>query len=100
VDDRRPWFPSHDPCRQFGTDTVPIAADVQHSVEPGDSLAVTGPIDHPSAAVQGESSPIVYYGSDERVREGFALALFAMGVAAHPPADLAPPDHNPNREDN
>jgi hypothetical protein len=42
---------------------------------------------------------IVYCGSDERVSEGFALALFAMGLAGHPDQDGAPPPSNSNEED-
>lgn len=102
MDDRGPSFLSHDRCGQLSADTAPIAAAVQHSAEPGDSFAVPGrdSIDRPSTALQRESSRIVYRGSDERVREGSALALFAMGIDAHLPADIAPPDHDPNTEDN
>jgi hypothetical protein len=101
MDGQKPSPPLHDLCGQPGNDAVPIAAGIEQSGGPDDSLAVSrcDSIDRPSAT-QRESSPVVYYGTDERVNEGFAIALFAMGLDAHfLPADIALPAQNPNRED-
>jgi hypothetical protein len=45
-----------------------------------------------------KGSSVIYFGDAQRIGEGFALALRAMGIEA--PADLAPPNPNSNREDN
>jgi hypothetical protein len=45
-----------------------------------------------------ESSSVIYFGDPQRIAEGFAIALHAMGAGA--PRDIAPPDTNSNREDN
>jgi hypothetical protein len=45
-----------------------------------------------------EGSSVIYFGDPRRIGEGFAIALRVMGVEA--PADLAPPNPNPNRENN
>jgi hypothetical protein len=45
-----------------------------------------------------EGSSVIYFGDARRIGEGFAIALGVMGVEA--PADLAPPNPNPNRENN
>ena len=102
MDGRKLSFPLHDLCGQPGNDAVPMAAGIEQSAGSDDSLAVSrcDSIDRPSAT-QRESSQIVYCGTDERVSEGFAIALFAMGVDAHfLHVDIAMPAENPNREDN
>jgi hypothetical protein len=101
MDGRKPSFPLNDLCGQPGTDVGPIAAGIEQSGGPGDSLAVSrrDSIDRLSAT-QRESSQIVFCGTDERVREGFAIALFAMGVDADLlPADIALPAQHPNSEE-
>ena len=47
-----------------------------------------------------ESSSVTYSGSAQRISEGFAIALRAMGVGADIlPVDPAPPDTSSNLED-
>ena len=47
-----------------------------------------------------ESSSVTYSGSAQRISEGFAIALCAMGVGADIlPVDPAPPDTSSNLED-
>lgn len=47
-----------------------------------------------------ESSSVTYSGSAQRISEGFAIALRAMGVGADMlPVDPAPPDTSSNLED-
>jgi hypothetical protein len=49
----------------------------------------------------GEDSSVIYFGSAQRISEGFAIALRAMGVGADIlPADPAPPNPGLNQEDN
>jgi hypothetical protein len=101
MDGRKPSPPPHDLCGQPGNDTVPIAAGIEQSAGSDDSLTVSrcDSIDRPSAT-RRENSQIVYCGTDERVSEGFAVALFAMGVDAHfLHAEIAMPAEHPNRED-
>jgi hypothetical protein len=102
VDDRRPLSPLHDPDGRIGSDAVPIAADLQHSAELDDMLAVPGhdPVERLADALQHESSMVVYCGSDQQVSEGFAIALRIMGVDANfLPAGTALATTNPDRED-
>jgi hypothetical protein len=101
VDDRRPLFPLHNPCGPPGGDAVPIPAGIEQSGDTGDPPAVVScdSVDRPSA-IQRESSQIVFFGSDERVSGGIAIALLAMGVDAHVlPAGIAIPAQKPNSED-
>ena len=47
-----------------------------------------------------ENSSVTYSGSAQRISEGFAIALCAMGVGADIlPVDPAPPDSSSNLED-
>jgi hypothetical protein len=47
-----------------------------------------------------ESSSVTYSGSAQRISEGFAIALRAMGVGVDIlPAETAPPDTSSNLED-
>jgi hypothetical protein len=47
-----------------------------------------------------ENSSVTYSGSAQRISEGFAIALRAMGVGADIlPVDPAPPDTSSNLED-
>ena len=62
--------------------------------------ALDGRTDADAAPIDSgrETSSVIYFGDEGQVREGFAIALRAMGIEA--PADLAPPNPNSNREDN
>jgi len=47
-----------------------------------------------------EGSSIIYFASAEKISEGFAITLRAMGVGADIlPANLAPPNTSSNEED-
>jgi hypothetical protein len=102
VDDRRPLSSLHDPDERIGSDAVPIAADLQHSAELDDRLAVPGrdPVQRLPDALQRESSMVVYCGSEQQVSEGFAIALRIMAVANFLPAGTALATDSPNTEDN
>jgi hypothetical protein len=52
MDDRRPTFPHHQLCEPIGSDTAPIAQNVQR-----------------------ESALVAYCGTDRQISEGFAIAL-------------------------
>jgi hypothetical protein len=103
MDDRKPSFPHHDPCRQTGSDSVPMMADVRHSAEPEAKLSAPGyNSTEPLPTVrEHESSQMVYCGSAQQVSEGFAIALRIMGLDANfPPVGIAPATSTPNTEDN
>jgi hypothetical protein len=72
----------------IGADAAPIVMDVRRSANPhGKSAApIRNRIEPPPA---GDSS-IVFCGSEREVREGFAVALRAMGIA--PAQGVAKPD--------
>jgi hypothetical protein len=77
VDERRPTFPHHEPCEPIGSDAAPAAQNAQP-----------------------ESSLAVYCGTDQRVSEGFAVALRIMGFDADTlPVGIALPTNTPNTED-
>jgi hypothetical protein len=77
VDDRRPTFPLHELCEPIGSDAALVALNVQR-----------------------ESSPVVYCGTDQQVREGFAIALRMMGLDANfLPVGIALVTNGPNTED-
>jgi hypothetical protein len=71
---------------------VPIAAGI--------AVTACDSIERPAPALGRESSQIVYSGTDQRVSEGFAIALRIMGVDASflPASALA--TNNPNTKDN
>ena len=102
MEDRRPISPLHDPDDGSAL-AVPIAADLQHSAELDNMLAVPGrdPVERPRDALQTESSMVVYYGTEQQVSEGFAIALRIIGVDANfLPAGTALATDSPNTEDN
>jgi hypothetical protein len=75
VDEGRPTVPQHSICERLGSDTAP-------TVVPDESLL------------------IVFSGDEKQVREGFAIALHAMGVEANfLPANIPLSTIRPNRED-
>ena len=74
MDEPRPSITPHDPSGPIGADAAPTTADVSRSADP-----------------VPESSMIVYCGNERELREGFCIALRAMGVAADfLPADIMP----------
>ena len=97
--DRRPLSPLHDADGRIGSDAKPIAADLRHSAELDDMLAVPGR--DPVERLPDVLSMVVYCGSDQQVSEGFAIALRIMGIDANfSPAGTAPATDSPNTEDN
>jgi len=74
MDKPRPLITPCDASGPFGADAAPATADVSRSTDP-----------------VPESSMIVYCGNERELREGFRIALRAMGVAADfLPADMMP----------
>jgi hypothetical protein len=98
MDDRKASIPSHDPGGRVGADSAPIAPRVRRSTDLEHKLVLP-------AADQAERLPanplredpvVVYCGNAQRVSEGFAIALRAMGIEGH----VGLPTTNQNREDN
>jgi hypothetical protein len=92
----------YDPCARIGFDAAPIAVDVLRPAGPDDRVVVCPP---DRAEVPGdplpESSIILYCDSEREVREGFAIALRAMGITANfLISDIVPPAAGPTRENN
>ena len=82
MDERRRSLPYPDICEPIGSDAAPVVV--------------------PSPAEPAHENPqIVFSGDEQQVREGFALALRAMGLDANfLPIDIPLPTVSPNREDN
>jgi hypothetical protein len=68
-------------CGRIGSDAAPKAVDVQRPADLDDRVVVPTPdqVDSP-VDPKRESSLIVYCDSEQEVREGFAIALRAMGI--------------------
>jgi hypothetical protein len=77
MDDRRPAFPLDKLRKPIGSAATPAAANVQ-----------------------GESSSVVYFGTDRQVSEGFAIALQIMGLdTSFLPVGIVLATDAPNTED-
>ena len=77
MDERRRSLPHPDICEPIGPDATPV---------------VVPPPENPR---------IVFCGDEQQVREGFAIALRAMGLDANfLPIDIPIRTTSPNREDN
>ena len=63
----------------IGADAAPIVMDVRRLANPHDKSAA--PIRNRSEPPPAGDSQIVFCGSEQEVREGFAVALRAMGIA-------------------
>jgi hypothetical protein len=103
MDDRKRSFPLHRPCGQIGSDAAPIVACVGPSTGLNGKLVVPNPyqVERLVAEPSRESAQIVYCGTEQQVREGFAMALRAMGIETDfLPGTLCPPTVSPNTEDN
>ena len=82
MDERRRSLPHPDICEPIGSDAAPVV--VPSAAEP--------PLENPR---------IVFYGDEQQVRGGFAIALRAMGLDANfLPIDIPIPISSPIREDN
>jgi hypothetical protein len=101
MDDRKRSFPLHGSCGQIGSDATPVVADVRPRIGPNDELVVGNSDQVERRAAEPPRAQIVYYGTEQLVREGFAIALRAMGIEADfLPGTLCPPASSPNREEN
>jgi hypothetical protein len=74
MDGSKHGTPSHDVDARIGLDAEPTVADVRHPADLSGTL--------------NESSMIVYCGDDEQVRQGFMLALRAMGIETNFPEEI------------
>jgi hypothetical protein len=88
-------------CGPIGADAAPTV-DVPHPADPGGrDVALTPDQAEAPADLLPESSLIVYCDSEQEVREGFAIALRAMGVEANfLRPNIVLPATSSNREDN
>jgi hypothetical protein len=102
LDDRKRSLPLHLLCGQIGSDAERIVADVRPSTGLNDKLVVPpDQVERLAAESPRESAQVVYYGTEQQVREGFAIALRAMGIETEfLPGTLCPPAISPNREEN
>jgi hypothetical protein len=99
VDEPKPSISPDALYEVIGPDPAPIAVDVRRPTDPGD--ASVGPVLDLPAAFPRKSSSFVYCDNEQEVREGFAIALRAMGVEANfLRAVIVPPATSSNREDN
>jgi hypothetical protein len=92
----------HGLCEGIGADQVPIAVDVRRPADPHDKLVVRtrDQAERLSADPPRESSSIVYCDNEQELREGFAIALRAMGIEANfLHADTIPRAAISNRKD-
>jgi hypothetical protein len=92
----------HGLLERIGADAAPIAVDIRRPADLDDRPVATTPdrIEAPADPLR-ESSLIVYCDNEQEVRDGFVIALRAMGVEVNLlPADIVPPTANLNREDN
>jgi hypothetical protein len=90
-------------CGRIGADAAPTAIDIRRPADLDDRPAVPVPdqVERLSADPPRESSLIAYCDNEHEVREGFAIALRAMGVETNfLLADIVPPTAGSNREDN
>jgi rhodanese-related sulfurtransferase len=97
MDDRKASLSSHHPGGRVGADAAPIALRVRRSTDEEHHLVVPAP-DHAErlpANPLREDPVVVYCGNAQRVNEGFAIALRAMGIEGH----VGLPTTNQNRED-
>jgi hypothetical protein len=97
MDDRKTSIFSHDHCGRIGADAAPIAPPVGPFAGLEHKLVVPTPDQAArfSANPPREERFVVYCGDAQRVSEGFAIALQAMGVEAH----VGQPTTNQDRED-
>jgi hypothetical protein len=74
MDGSKRSIPYHDLGARIDLDVEPISADVRHPAD--------------SSRTRNESSMIAYCGDDEQVRQGFMLALRAMGIETNLPEEI------------
>jgi hypothetical protein len=74
MDGSKHSIPRHDVAARIDLDVEPVSADVRHPAD--------------SSRTLNESSMIAYCGDDEQVRQGFMLALRAMGIETMLPEEI------------
>jgi hypothetical protein len=74
MDGSKPSIPCHGVGARIDLNVEPISVDVRHPAD------LSGTLD--------ESSMIAYCGDDEQVRQGFMLALRAMGIETNLPEEI------------
>jgi hypothetical protein len=100
MDDRKRSLSLHSPG-QIGSDVAPIMADVRPVTDLNDKPVAPNPDQVERLAAELPRAQIVYCGTEQQVREGFAVALRAMGIETDfLPGTLSPPPISPNRKDN
>jgi hypothetical protein len=97
MDEPKPSISPYGPRGRTGSETAPkVDVRLPADRDDGAGVPVRLPADPPP-----ESSMIVYCDSEHEVREGFTIALRAMGIEANfLLADIAPPTASSNGEDN
>jgi hypothetical protein len=93
----------HRLCGRIGADAAPIAVDLRRPADLDDRVVVptSDQVERLPDDPKRESSLIVYCDGEQEIREGFAIALRAMGVEANfLRAVIVPPATSSNREDN
>jgi hypothetical protein len=91
----------HDLGEGRGAGAAPLAICVGRPADDGLPVATPDQVERLPVGLLRESSFAAYCGNERQVSEGFAIALRAMGVEADlSHEDIAPPNNNPNREDN
>ena len=76
MNERKPKTSQLERCERTGAHAVPVAVD---------DAVVAPSTDQAKAPASGESSHVVYCASEQQVREGFAIALRAMGFRESDP---------------
>jgi hypothetical protein len=79
VDEQRRPLPHNDIDDRIGLNAAPVAVDARRAAE-GD--VPSGEIEPVPAEAPPENSQMVFYGDAQQVREGFVIALRAMGLDA------------------
>ena len=85
MDEPKPSIPPDALYEVIDADPAPIAVDVRRPTDPDDAPVVPAPhrAERLPADPARESSLIVYCENEEEVREGFVIALRAMGIEAN-----------------
>jgi hypothetical protein len=94
MDDRKASLSSHDPGGRVGADAAPIAPGVRRSTDVEHKLVLPAPDQArrlPANPLR-EDLVVVYCGNAQRVNEGFAIALRALGIEGH--VGLSTTNHN------
>jgi hypothetical protein len=97
MDDRKVSISPQYPDGRVGADAAPIAPCARRPAGLEDKPVISGPdqVERWPADAVPESTFVVYCGDVQRVSEGFAIALRAMGIEGH----VELPTTHQNKED-